>query len=284
MVGTMRKDRVTPTIRFAGKHPKPSRANPKGTLQYAQSADGIVQEYAWMDTAACYFIDTVYGGNDKVIVERKSKELRGEKVPFEVPRAIKDYNEFMGGADTNNFHSMGFYSLERNRRCTKWTVRYMECLLSRLMAQAFIIGNIVNGRTRSRSEFQQQLFSDLFFGTLYAAEKRNGRDAPGHPDVEHILIQTPVGSRNTNDPHCLRRYRGLCVMCPHRSEGQKKGFKNGARGTHWYCSHCLVPLHPNCCAEYHANLPAQTQIPEPRQVYKDFLRDDGRDFPPSSVP
>jgi hypothetical protein len=276
-VGTMRKDRVAPEIRFPGKHPKPSRANPKGTLKFVHTRDDVVQEYAWMDTAACYFIDTVYGGKDKVIVERKSKELRGEKVPFEVPKAIKEYNEYMGGADTNNFHSMGFYSLERNRRCTKWTVRYMECLLSRLMAQAFIIGNVVNHATRSRSEFQQQLFSDLFFGTLFATETRRNRDAPGRPDVEHVLVQTPVGSRNTNDPTCCRRYRGLCVMCPHRCEGQRKGFKNGGRGTHWYCSGCLVPLHPACSADYHVRLHTATKIHQPRQVYKDFLRDDRRD-------
>ena len=278
IVGTMRKDRVAPEIKFVGKHPKPSRNNPKGTLKFVHSEDDAVQEYAWMDTAACYFIDTVYGGKDMVTVERKSKELRGEKVPFRVPRAIKEYNEFMGGADTNNFHAMGFYSLERDRRCTKWTIRYFECLLSRLMAQAFIIGNVVNGRTRSRSEFQQELFSDLFYGTMFATETRNGRDTPGYPDAPHVLVQTPSGSRDENDPNCSRRYRGYCVMCPHRSQGQGRGFRNNQRPTPWFCSDCLVPLHPDCTAQFHATLCTETPIHKPREIYRTFLRDDNREI------
>ena len=184
----------------------------------------------------------------------------------------------MGGADTNNFHSMGFYSLEMDRRCTKWTVRYFECLISRLMAQAFIIGNEVNHLTRSRSDFQQQLFSDLFFGTMFGTETRNGGVTPGYPDAPHVLVQTPSGSRDENDPDCSRRYRGLCVMCPHRSRGQGRGFRNQQRPTHWFCSDCLVPLHPDCSAPFHATLCTETPIHKPRDIYRAFLRDDNREI------
>ena len=111
----------------------------------------------------------------------------GHKLPFLAPLAIAEYNEYMGGAATNNFYSMGLFSVEGVRRCTNWAVRYFECLLSRFMAQAVIIGHVVNDYTRSRDDFQLSLFRDLFFGNFDHKYLQKREEGPGHPEVSHGL-------------------------------------------------------------------------------------------------
>jgi hypothetical protein len=70
--------------------------NPKGTLKCVKSPDNIYQ-YAWMDGGAVYFIDSYAGCGELEQIQRKNKI--GEKYKYDVPKAIKLYNQYMGGVD-----------------------------------------------------------------------------------------------------------------------------------------------------------------------------------------
>ena len=246
--GTATKDQVTPSIKFDGQKPKHSAANPKGTLRYAHRRDNLVHQYAWMDTGACYFMDTIWGGKTMLGIQRKSKSKKGAIEEFLVPKAIHEYNVRMGGADTNNFHSMGYYAIERERRGTKWTHRYFECLLSRFLAQAFIIGNVVNERSRDRFPFQIGIYKSLFSGAYAGKDLRSQQTAPGRSHFSHVLMQTPKGSRDETCIEETRRCRLKCVCCPSMINGRR----NRSSDTDWFCRTCCVPLCPSHEAAFHA--------------------------------
>jgi len=54
IVSTLQKKNTCPEVLFGNaKRPKPSRANPKGSVKAAKTADGIYM-YSWMDSAAVY--------------------------------------------------------------------------------------------------------------------------------------------------------------------------------------------------------------------------------------
>lgn len=140
-----------------------------------------------------YFVETIWGGKDETEISRKSPENRGDLQSFTVPRAIHEYNMRMGGRDTNNFHAMSHYAIERDHRCSKWTIRYFECLLSRLIAQACIIGNVVNKRDRMRFQFQAGLYQHMFHSTFDERELLSRAAAPGRPPISHVPRQSPIG-------------------------------------------------------------------------------------------
>lgn len=143
------------------------------------------------------------------------------------------------------------------------------------MAQAFIIGNVVNHYTRSREEFQLNLFDNLFYGNFDHRSMRNKEEGPGHPQVAHVLMETPIGSRSDTDATGRRKYRSSCVMCPNKLEGAPRGSRYWGRGTPYYCVQCLVPLHPECSAAYHASLCDESNRKPPREAYARFLQAEG---------
>lgn len=272
--GTALKDKVDVAVRFEGKKPKPSRANPKGTMKFAHSQDNVVHQIGFMDTGACYFIDTIWGTKHTVIMERKTKAGKDVPEPFEVAEGIAEYNKRMGGADTNNFYSIGPFSFERYRRAYKWTIRYFECVLSRLMAQAFIIGRVVNGSDKTRLEFQLGMYDLFFFNKLDSISTRPTKEHPGAPTPPpaalHVLGQTPVGSCN-NYKNDNRRYRAKCVLCPN---SQPDGTRNFNNTTTYYCTTCFVPLHPECAKQFCVHKDTRYAYVKPNPKFQQFYAQD----------
>ena len=63
----------------------------------------------------------------------------------------------------------------------------------------------------------------------------------------HTLLCYEAGTRN-NNPNDLRAKRSDCRNCPNLG-------RNGSRfsrQTSFYCSQCLVGLHPECFSAYHS--------------------------------
>lgn len=100
LVGTLRKDRGVPAAMKFGdaKKAKPTKKYPKGSLMVGYTADKAIFMIGFMDNAAVYFLDAVFGTSPEnyVKMERKSTGSN-EKTYFNVPKAIDEYNKYMGG-------------------------------------------------------------------------------------------------------------------------------------------------------------------------------------------
>lgn len=139
LICTLNKNRYTPLIDLGGKKPTKTGARQRGAIKCAHNEAKTAFQIGFMDTAACYFLDTVYGTDDVVEIERKQRHAHGAKVKLDVPRAIHEYNTHMGGVDAFDQIRTGRFSLDTNRRANKWTVRYFEAILGIAFANTFNI-------------------------------------------------------------------------------------------------------------------------------------------------
>ena len=256
LIGTLRKNRgVIPDIKFPGKHPKPSRNNPRGSLKYAVSSDNSMFMYAFMDNGASYFLDSVYGPHAPIPMTRR---VGNEVQSFEVPKAIEDYNKHMGGVDQSDQMRNGTFGIEMEGRTDKWTIKFFEVLLSFSLTNAYVVYRALHGNELSRGEFTNQVFEELFNNNL----DQNGpimtnRGAPMQQS-DHVTMMFPAGSRQGNiSPHDRRRRELSCAFCP-----KAKNSLHRYRRTSTFCSSCKISLHDACSLEYHQLLP--TLRPEDR--------------------
>lgn len=98
------------------KHPKPTRANPRGTSKASVNSANDISMVPFMDNGACYFIDTVYGPHK---FEWMNRNVGRRVESYLVPKCIPEYNKFgLHGVDIVDQDRTGFYSLDTNR-CTK---------------------------------------------------------------------------------------------------------------------------------------------------------------------
>jgi hypothetical protein len=79
--------------------------------------------------------------------------------------------------------------------------------------------------------------------------------------TQHVLQQWPVGSRNdANAAPAGRRFQSVCRHCPNVNQDGKR---NSSRDTSYYCSCCMVGLHPQCFHEFHHGKPESYRAPRP---------------------
>jgi len=131
-VTTMRKNKLPDglSIKFAGKAPKPSRNNPRGTLKVAHHRENGIHMYGWMDNGAVYFMDSTQRGSEMVQIRRR---VGGQYQYFQVPQAIQKYNQYMGGVDVFDQVRTGPYGTDTEGRTNKWTIRFHEIMWSFLV-------------------------------------------------------------------------------------------------------------------------------------------------------
>ena len=143
LIGTLRKNRgVIQDIKFPGKHPKPSRINPRGALKHAVNSNNTMFMYAFMDNGASYFLDSVYGPHAPIPMSRR---VGNDVKSFEVPKAIDDYNKHMGGVDKSDQMRNGTFGIEMEGRTDKWTVKFFEVLLSFSLTNAYVVYRALHG-------------------------------------------------------------------------------------------------------------------------------------------
>ena len=75
MSGTLQRANATPLVRIgSATKPRPTIANPKGTLRMAKKTGSDVYIYSWMDSALVYFIDNMYGPGHSAVIHRKNSQ------------------------------------------------------------------------------------------------------------------------------------------------------------------------------------------------------------------
>ena len=242
--GTMQKCRRTNLIKFGdGKHPKPTVANPKGTLNIAKCIGQDIYEYAWMDSCGVYFIDSSHGPGNSQEIFRKNPQ--GQPIPFQVPAMIGEYNKFMGGVDV--FDQVRKKNGNDVQHATlKYTVRYNEILWSMCETQAYNVYRYVNRNRRPRQKNPTEFKIDVIIGLFNRPEVVNAA-APVVDPIEHILEQTLPGSRGDGS---YKRKRGKCRRCPNKIVVNGSRVEN-KRQTTYHCTKCRVFFHPECFCKWH---------------------------------
>ncbi|KAG8243156.1 hypothetical protein J6590_108659 [Homalodisca vitripennis] len=100
------------------------------------AADGEISVVKWKDRGKKYvkIISSMHDQEDFTEVERRNK--RGEKVKVKCPRAVADYNLYMGGVDHFD-HLLSSYSIAQKSR--KWWIKIFYFLLDSVMVNSFIL-------------------------------------------------------------------------------------------------------------------------------------------------
>ncbi len=244
-ITTLAKSRAADNVILGkAKIQRPTAATPRGTIKCAYRNDGIFQ-YGFMDSAACYFIDTAYGPEDTTnSVSRKL--TRGVVHNFPVPVAIKNYNDYKGGVDVLDQLRNGKLGYDVNFRTNKWTVRMEEILFGFAEANAYNIYRYHHksgdNKFLTHKQFHwrcAEFFLYVASSTIYMGPRSDViRSIPLHMCS---IVEQPIGSGEGN-----RRRRGLCRGTIVGENGKKHEHK-----THHGCLSCDQFICPMCFNDYH---------------------------------
>lgn len=245
LVGTIRRDRGVPEWLLLPSK-KPTRACPKGTVQYAHTRDHQIHLYGWMDNGATYLLDAAFGPQQQQLTRREG----ARRVQYMLPKACSAYNAFMGGVDKYDQIRTGYYGIEMHGRTSKWTVRAYEALFNMGLANAFAAFRYLNKGLPSATDHANFLLrvAEELLNNIYVQEQRNLRRVPLRiADDEliatHALQRYEVGTGGAPN----KRKRMCCVECPNKVDGRR----DYSRRTTFFCVSCNVALHPECADAYH---------------------------------
>jgi hypothetical protein len=169
LVSTMQTNRLEGNRRvmFTGKYPKPAVNQPRGMVKATTNETGTMSMFGFMDTGACYFIDTAYGPRrQQTILHRVGKEEKS----FVVPTAIAKYKEHMGFAASTQQQQLRAkhtsFSKETKLRTVKWTIKFEEALRGFARMQAYHIHHHLypfgTARHLSESDFFLALIQGMY--------------------------------------------------------------------------------------------------------------------------
>jgi len=256
----MRKDRIPPAavIQPGTKYPKPSDALPKGWWKSVAHPEHKMFIVSVMESSACYFLDTCYGVDETVEITRKQGD--GTPQVLKVPKAMADYNAYMGGVDAFDSVRRGDFAFEKSHKCSKWTVRLFEALLSMCLANAWNIWRFHHEQSKGdHFRFLVDVFKGLIREHCEVDPEGSRSAALAHSSApvrststskKHTCVQTMPGTRG-GGASSNSRYTAKCVECDGRT---RSGDKNHKTRTTWFCSRCLVFCHPECMATLHEGL------------------------------
>ena len=245
LIGTWKRTfGVPPGLQFGGLHAKPSKANPRGKCNALSTADQLVHGMGYMDSGAMYMIDTVYGCDKMGVMKRH--DTGGEMQTQPAPRAIIEYNNYMGGVDRFDHIHNGFYGVETGRRTIKWTLRFYEAMLSICVSQAFIAHRSANKGTKleqSHNEFCGEIANALFARTIPDDPIAAGTRSAAASAAAHI---EPKGHYSI-----VSDIRRVCNWCPNSILMPDGKRTKVYRAVQRMCAGCGVHLHDKCFKDYH---------------------------------
>jgi hypothetical protein len=240
------------------KKPKPTYANPKGTLKIAKCATSNTYVYSWMDSAGVYFIDPMTGPGRVKTIYRKNAQ--GIPVPYQVPEFIGLYNDYMHGVDVFD-QVRKMFGCDLTHATKKYTVRVFEILFSMILAQAYNIHRAVHKNNPyallTHTDFKMSLIRGLLQHHIVRPPQQQA------PTVTHALAQHAQG---TNSDGTQRRKVGECRGC----SGVHPDGRRYNRGTTWFCIQCNGAFfHPDCFTRYHAIYPVTPPVQRVRRRAND---------------
>ncbi|XP_052751521.1 piggyBac transposable element-derived protein 3-like [Galleria mellonella] len=203
--------------------------------------------YKWKDNKIVHLASNFHG-NDEATVSRKEKN--GSKSTITCPKAIKDYNSYMGGVDTAD-RLRALYCADR--KFPKWWHRLFWGILDITFVNAYIIHGLIMEKTPVK-EFRRSIAQGLMSmkDIKDNKKKRLSKDpvlSPGPSKRRKTGFSTlkdvRLGNRGVHWPTFVPN-RGRCEVCSMKKVQSKP---------HSKCSHCNTFLcineKKNCFTEYH---------------------------------
>ena len=135
--------------------------------------------YAWQDTKRVTMLSSIHTNEctEKAI---RSKSAEGGVRTVKVPKAVADYNCFMGGADLSS-QRMKTYLFPHCSR--KWYPRIVNCILSICMVNANILFNSVSDQPMSLKSFIKSICISLLEGHRTTSRR------PGRPILGDVPLR-----------------------------------------------------------------------------------------------
>ena len=182
-----------------------------------------LQLVAWKDNKVVVVLSNACGIEPISSVERYSRKDR-KRMQIPCPKAIKIYNNTMGGVDRSD-QNVGKYRI--NIRGKKWYYPLFLHLLDLCVTNSFILHHLVKlaaGQRRPEvMNYRLNLASYLIsFGLKYKTMPRSISEDARYDGVNHLVTASPVNR---------------CAMCKKNSS--------------YKCLKCQRNLHPKCFVEYH---------------------------------
>ena len=137
--------------------------------------DSTVHCFVWQDKKAVSFINTIFDVTDECQVKRKNKD--GSQSLILCPRAVKEYNNSMGGVDIADAKRKAYSC---SRRSKKWWHRLFYFLLNICIVNAHIIQSESPHQTNiTQKEFRIELARELMSSYNARKHRKRGRNSNG---------------------------------------------------------------------------------------------------------
>lgn len=200
---------------------------------------GPVTASAWRDNKVFIVMSTNSQPNETGNVLRRQRD--GNRITLPCPKAVIDYNNYMGGVDRGD-QLRGYYSCRsRSRKFYKYIFYF---LLDSAITNAFILHTRYTASPTSKNvkDFHVALAKSLIGD--YCSRRRAGR---GGSDLHSLpLRHFPIKMEGDG-----RSKRGRCSLCS----------KNNKRSDScWWCKECEVWLchtgmqDSDCFLQWHRNM------------------------------
>jgi hypothetical protein len=236
--GTVRVDRRYMPKEFC----KSENLLQRGEYEYITS--GKVVLYKWMDRKLVFLLSNFHDPDTFEIIQRKEKN--GGKQSVQCPKAISDYNKYMGGVDRADQRKES-YSLDRKSK--RFWHRIFFNFLNVALSNSFVLFS-----NRTNSNMTYLIFLSSITTALIDGEKVNRRTSSSininkksnKSSGRKIQINMP----NKNEPHLpIVGAQRRCAFCSTN--------KNKYRSS-YHCSPCnrafCMSSKRNCFYKYHKSM------------------------------
>ena len=188
----------------------------------------------WMDKRAVTVLTTVHDDTE-VEVERRTRHAAGGRETVLKPKAVVEYNKYMGGVDLAD-QLLSYYGF--GHRTVKWWRRAFFFLLDTAVVNSYIMYTLQNPDKKRRlthEQFRVALATDLLHA---AGVELGGNDHHGphrrsiQPAARLTERHFPIGLGKTSAGRPLQHD---CSVC-----SRKKG--RGRKTTTYKCRQCDLPM------------------------------------------
>ncbi|XP_030586306.1 piggyBac transposable element-derived protein 4-like [Archocentrus centrarchus] len=207
-----------------------TKKSPRGTIRWIR--EGPLIFIKWMDTrevSVCSTLHTAFSGDTVKRACKVGGKYRAIEV--QVPTAVKDYNQFMGGVDLSD-QLIGSYSSWRKSR--KWYVTVLHHFIDIAVTNSYLLSKQLCSRLK------QQPMTHQAFQELLTAELCGVPSQPVLESYHHFPVAIFEGAPDQKKATQGRRKCRLCGKC-----------------TPFMCEACKVPLcvivDRNCHKTYHSS-------------------------------
>jgi len=184
--------------------------------------------YVFVDRKPVYFLSTYYYPSQLDTLERHGK--KGQKLLFEVPKAVTAYNSFRSGVDIMD-QLQSYYSIGRKNR--RWWPRLAWWLIDMCILNAHRLNEIKKNEKMSVREFREDLMHELA-GDIFCKSKH-----------QHIIRKEVRSQYSFNHHLVITEDKRDCSICSSRPDQRKT--------TKFQCKICNVFLCPDTCYDIHIN-------------------------------